>query len=691
MADNSVFITGAAKGAFEEALATMPGWATEKTLLKIHGLLQRNLGQQTKLLTQIAKGAGTGSGSGGLDPATVSRLGSEFDKWVKTLAANNREEEKKKKRDKERADADKKSLLGIKSFDNGWQKAAFVLGGVVKIGNALLKVDQQYMKTSDELYKSGVNLMAGNNTAENSIMSLNQAVTLTGLRLETLQAVAEKYANTINAVGFSKFAKATGLATQGLKDLGFSGPQTAELIGTYAESLQGFTDIRQRSEKDMADDVVRLGGAMGKLSIQVGISQKQLEANLQASSKSTNALLIFSSKGEAATKNLELFSASFKDRSVGNFFEAMSAASDPQYTAGFKALQHAGLGDIANQLARVGKSAEILGPEARRQLDAVVKSINPARFKGLQDQLAAGGEGAQEAADMLAAVRRETVNTTTATSKQTDQAVKSESVIANFNTEIERSKAILQAAFPPLESQIVTLTQTMGKLNDAAYAIIDHTNVEARSWLSAGTVVAGFVAGTLLPMVGKIGTVMNLFSSTGTAATAGGAAAGAGGAGMLASGAAVAGAGVAGYLIGDKVINPLIDGVLSSATHKKTTLGGWIYDVTHDDNDPNKPHPMPPKKAKPTEISVPKSPASSTINSPSAVPATAKDAEADTSATKAQKPSTPVGPGIEKPPANTDINSMMAYQNNVLEQILLGTTKVASINADILRYTRNQT
>jgi hypothetical protein len=691
MADNSVFITGAAKGAFEEALATMPGWATEKTLLKIQGLLQRNLGQQTKLLTQIAKGAGSG-GAGGLDPATVANLGSEFDKWVKTLAANNKEEEKKKKRDKERAEADKKSLLGIKSFDNGWQKAAFVLGGVVKIGNALLKVDQQYMKTSDELYKSGVNLMSGNNTAENSIMSLNQAVTLTGLRLETLQEVALKYANTINAVGFSKFAKATGLATQGLKELGFSGPQTAELIGTYAESLQGFTDIRQRSEKDMAEDVVRLGGAMGKLSLQVGISQKQLESNLQASSKSTNALLIFSAKGEAATKNLELFSASFKDRSVGNFFEAMSAASDPQYTAGFKALQHAGLGDVANQLARVGKSAELLGPEeARKQLDALVKSINPARFKGLQDQLAAGGEGAQEAADMLAAVRRETVNTTTATGKQTEQAVKSESVITNFNTELERSKAILQAAFPPLESQIVTLTHTMEKLNDAAYAIIDHTNVEARSWLSAGTVVAGFVAGTLLPMVGKIGTVMNLFGGTGAASTAAGGTAAAGGAGLLASTAAVAGAGAAGYLVGDQIINPLIDGILSFATNKKTSLGEWIYDSTHDAYDPNKTHAAPQtKKPKPVEISVPKAPAASTINSPSAVPS-APSNEADTSGTKATAPSTPVGPGIEKPPANTDINSMMAYQNNVLEQILLGTTKVASINADILRYTRNQT
>ena len=90
-----------------------------------------------------------------------------------------------------------------------------------------------------------------------------------------------------------------------------------------------------------------------------------------------------------------------------------------------------------------------------------------------------------------------------------------------------------------------------------------------------------------------------------------------------------------------------------------------------------------------TEISVPKNPTPSTINSPSAPPTSS--ATNPTASTQAVPPSTPVGPGIEKPPSNTDINSLMAFQNSMTEQLLLKISTLVSVNQDQLKYARNST
>ena len=96
----------------------------------------------------------------------------------------------------------------------------------------------------------------------------------------------------------------------------------------------------------------------------------------------------------------------------------------------------------------------------------------------------------------------------------------------------------------------------------------------------------------------------------------------------------------------------------------------------------------PATSAKSTEISIPKNPTPSTINSPSAPP-TAVGAADPTSSKQAIPPSTPVGPGIEKPPSNTDINSLLAFQNSMMEQLLLKTSSLLSVNQDQLKYAKN--
>jgi hypothetical protein len=58
--------------------------------------------------------------------------------------------------------------------------------------------------------------------------------------------------------------------------------------------------------------------------------------------------------------------------------------------------------------------------------------------------------------------------------------------------------------------------------------------------------------------------------------------------------AAVAAAGAAGYMVGDKLVNPLINKGITAATGQENTLGTWLYDKFNDDPlaDMNKPAPV---------------------------------------------------------------------------------------------------
>ena len=55
---------------------------------------------------------------------------------------------------------------------------------------------------------------------------------------------------------------------------------------------------------------------------------------------------------------------------------------------------------------------------------------------------------------------------------------------------------------------------------------------------------------------------------------------------------------------------------------------------------------------------------------------------------KAKEPTKSAAAGIEKAPSNTNIDSMLSYQNSLLEQLLLSTNNLVSVNKDILKYTR---
>jgi hypothetical protein len=96
----------------------------------------------------------------------------------------------------------------------------------------------------------------------------------------------------------------------------------------------------------------------------------------------------------------------------------------------------------------------------------------------------------------------------------------------------------------------------------------------------------------------------------------------------------------------------------------------------------------PPTKidAKTTQISVPTTPALSTVNSPAAI-----TPEGDP---KAKRPGVPetaesiMGPVMDKPDGNKDINTVLRHSSDILEAILLASNQLVEVNKDILKYSR---
>ncbi len=79
------------------------------------------------------------------------------------------------------------------------------------------------------------------------------------------------------------------------------------------------------------------------------------------------------------------------------------------------------------------------------------------------------------------------------------------------------------------------------------------------------------------------------------------------------------------------------------------------------------------------------SPKASTINSPSAV-STNPDKTGDQAVVK--ETTKPPGSGIEQASSKDSINTALGYQSSILEQLLLSTNNLVSVNKDILKYSR---
>jgi hypothetical protein len=86
-----------------------------------------------------------------------------------------------------------------------------------------------------------------------------------------------------------------------------------------------------------------------------------------------------------------------------------------------------------------------------------------------------------------------------------------------------------------------------------------------------------------------------------------------GSAGLASAGGAVAAAGAAGYATGKYIAAPLVDAAVRTVTRSENSLGTWIYEKLHPEDESGQSAPTRDEERKPIEAAVPKTPVASAI------------------------------------------------------------------------------
>lgn len=660
MADTSVFINGAADGALSAAFGSLPGWATQQTLLDIEGQLKESLKIQTKTLTQILKSSVASPGSDeSLDLA-----------------------EKKAKADKDELARGKKKTAQDLMLNK-------TLTALVAAGYKVLSAQEAYVTVSNDLFKSGINLLAGNDSTTSSMESLNQMVLLTGLRLETLQKVVEKYSGSVNAIGITKFTQTLSKSNKSLTALGYSSEQQAELLGSMLESESSYSDVRHRTTAQLSSDLTIFGGRINTISQLTGQSAKQLQENIVALSKNSDSMDIEAEYGKDAADRINALALALPGASemIQQFASTTSLGNEQM----FQTLVKSGAGPEAQQFADTIQKVlhgSLSLDTAIKQFTGTAKNINSAQIAGLKTQQLGGNESAKSTRDFINALRGQGNTISEATKPQIDAATKSEASIAAFSSAIESAKATVEKAFPALETQLDLLTGKLTWFNDLMNNVIGSFSATTRSWIAVGVeAVAGIAAVTL--GLRTMGAVLGAAGATGSGGVLGALGSLTGMASKLATGLGVAGsAAFAAYEVfrviqASQALKEAQDheaqgestaAGLKAMQSKLTPAQQQALDAMGGDF-----------KKRP---SAPTTPMPSTINSPSAI--STNPITPPTDSTGPQASNAVVGSGIEKPPTTSDINSLMTYQNSLSAQMLISMDKLVAVNNDILKYSRMQ-
>jgi hypothetical protein len=691
MADNSVFITGIAEDTLANEIRKLPAWATEDTLSDISEFLEKSMRIQGKTLEGLNKLKGIGGGAGGgLSPADAKKVNDELEKLARNLHTRNADDELEKRRKKREAGLAKDKL-------GKDEKVNKILGMIAAVGGKVFAAETKYLDVYDSLYTSGINLLNGNNSTTDGFESLNQMVIQTGLRLETLQKIMEKYSSSVNAIGATKFTKALASATPKLNQLGYYGESAGDMIGTLIESEMGYMDIRGKSSEAIAADSVKLAGQLSRLSKTMGMSEQQVQENMKATAKSSDAMLIASRYGTDAAGNFSKAAAGVKDAGLREMFTELAGAANPAQVKGYLDLVSAGFGAEAEQLNRLAHDMLHITPkELTARLDSLGKQFNNAggKIAGLAPIWDKGGKAA---GGLVNAVIQQSRATSQATEGQMDNAQKTQASLAGLNQQIERTKAIVEAAFFPMIGQVNAATSALKLFNDAVYGGIKSTDAQVRSNLA----IAAMVLGGLAVIGPKISSTISILTGSSEAFAKSTASVTSR---LISAGGsliALAGAAYLGYQAGTVLYNSILND--KGRENVQDVVGGvsdWVMDNIFGGEDAahrrkvnaqvEKMNLSPgtavaPKKS--TEISVPKSPAATTIDSPSAVPA-GKPAKSSTDGSDAPTASAATSPAIERPGADAEVNSLLGNQAKIMAQVLESTNALLSVNKDILKYTR---
>lgn len=811
MADNSVFITGAAPGALAEAMEGLPTWATEDTAKSIELILKQSLGIQTKTLSEIVKKANSGS----LDPEQVEKLNSELEDLIKNFQAENTQDRKHradeanehKKKKKRWEEEDKQSL---------WAEARSTL--LLGIANQTYQALKDNVNVFDQLYRSGIGVVSGFNDASNGFEALRQMTVLSGVRFTELADTMEKFSTAVNSFGAAKFAKTMGAASSELTKFGFSTKETGELLGAYLESQRGFTDVNSRTQEQIQKDLVNFGQRITRVSTATGMLRNKLLENVDAISKSVEATILAGQIGASAAGRTQEFIASFGDQRVGNaFLRMMTDAIKPLNTT-FMDFQKIGFGGFGQKLMEFTQSIKGLDPEEQVKLTAEFTKANKAELDRIVQHAnllrQVGSREAEGALSMVAGMQQQARAYKELTKEERDKLEATAQSSKELQNAIERFKAQIQMTFAPLPAILDTLTGILQGVNwvfDQVRNIIE----AGEKFISSFDIINNMIGEVkILPFVGlglaiysiikSISLLDRLITSTvkrnsvaGAADSLGGAAGGGRGgrtgrgmgvlggisegvggvlgslargigsfanpkillgASILAGSITVIGAGIAGatwilgaslpkFAEGIKSFDGINGGNLVDVAKGVASLGGAIVafgagsaiggiggaigaisnsfskllgngtivdqlkifaslgdglaktaaaisGITAAINNLDtikaaafsqlgaaKNISLPPLTGVPSVMTTPRA---STLNSPSKVSSSAGSSDQAV----AKEPSRPTATGIEKGPADTSINSMLSYQNSLMEQLVLSTNNLVSVNKDILKYTK---
>ncbi len=754
MADNSVFITGVASGAFSgDIKENLPAWATEKTLVEIRKTLQVQLSLSKTLMSKMASG-----GAAGLNPKDVNEFGKELREIDKTLNASNKGE---KAREKKRQDQWDKELLFGKKLETNTQKLLYISDKLYSVGMKVISTMKENVSTYAQLQQSGINVVAGLDSASNGFKALGQLSTITGVRFTELSASMIKYNSAINAFTVGKFAKTVADSKASLYEFGFTAKETAELTGSFLESQMGFTNARNESEADTTVKVIKFGKSITNLSMATGMARSALLANIEAISKSTEANILAAQVGDDAATSTLSFISSFSDQNVGRAFLKMMTDQIKPLNQTFQSFQKIGLGGFIQRYMQFQKNIQNLSAEDKARAMAEFTQQNQNVIESAKKQANLFSQMPDLAGDANAVlgilVGMQQQERKYAEVKEADRKKLKETNDARskLSSEWERLMSKFQAVFIPPIKIMESLTYILTKLNDTIEWVTDALGPEISSWVGflgvagaglglfiksiagitrvlsvvgiglpklitapvnflvksmglLGNMFSGFVRVLLSPFsmlknifTSSVGFMGNIISKIGglfsgvmpiISKIGGFALKFAGAIGLLYS------AFEAGWAIGTQIykiisqfniVNAMFETVFSGIDHLLQYIPGSVGSDASDRISTKEKLNASQYNTSKVEISVPTSPKPSSIDSPSSK--NTKDSKLATESTSSFSPSTPVGAGIEKPPAQTDINSMMAFQNSLMEQLLLSTNRLVSVNKDILKYTKSHT
>lgn len=446
MADTSVFITGAASGAFKAAYDGLPGWAQEETQQKVLAVLN-------KILAKSGMAGGLGGGADSVDDFVKSI--EEFIEKSKKA----KEELKEENKNRSILNRNLKQELVYQFQQYYW-------------GAKLYETMVQNVSTFNQLNESGINVMAGFDNAATGFKAVQQLAVVTGVRFTELAQTLVKYNAAVNVFGLGRFAKTLGNTSAALTEFGFSTKDAAELLGSYLETQRQFADVNSRTQEEVQKDLVNFGNRIDRLSKATGVARQALMDQVKAIAATVEAQILANQIGVAGTQSTLEFIASFKDKKVGNEILRLMTDVIKPLNVTFQNFQKLGFGGFAQKFQAFTQSLQGLDPiEAQRRMAEFVNA-NRGQIAAMRQQanlyrqtnLAGEAEGVLatlRGAEEQARVFAEMTESQIAANKR---AAESSKKLANA---FENFMAQIQIFFAPLATVLEWVTMAFKGMNAA--------------------------------------------------------------------------------------------------------------------------------------------------------------------------------------------------------------------------------